>query len=135
MVTGANKGIGLETARQLAFQGVTVVLIARNEKRGMEAASKLHESGLPNVVFHLLDVLDQASILNLAKFIQEKFGRLDILVFVLLIWETHEIINIKISTLFVILNLRSKRKGWNLWEYSQRYVKRQNPILPHLGKG
>lgn len=124
MVTGANKGIGLETARQLAFQGDTVVLTARNEKRGMEAASKLHESGLSNVVFHLLDVLDQASILNLAKFIQEKFGRLDILVFVLLLWATHEIINIKISTLFVILNLRSKRKGWNLWEYSQRSVRR-----------
>uniref|UniRef100_A0A7N2RBQ6 Short-chain dehydrogenase/reductase n=1 Tax=Quercus lobata TaxID=97700 RepID=A0A7N2RBQ6_QUELO len=35
VVTGANKGIGLETVRQLASQGVTVVLTARNEKRGM----------------------------------------------------------------------------------------------------
>ena len=41
MVTGANKAIGLETVRQLASQGVTVVLIARNEKRGMEALLKL----------------------------------------------------------------------------------------------
>ncbi|KAG2674058.1 hypothetical protein I3760_13G118600 [Carya illinoinensis] len=80
VVTGANKGIGLETVRQLASQGVTVVLTARNEKRGTEAISKLHESGLSNVVFHQLDVLDHASILNLVKFIQEKFGRLDILV-------------------------------------------------------
>lgn len=80
VVTGANKGIGLETVRQLASQGVTVVLTARNEKRGVEATSKLHESGLENVVFHQLDVLDPISIDSLAKFIRDKFGRLDILV-------------------------------------------------------
>ncbi|KAB1226656.1 (-)-isopiperitenone reductase [Morella rubra] len=80
VVTGANKGIGLETVRQLASQGITVVLTARNEKRGLEATSKLQESGLSNVVFHQLDVLDTASVQDLAKFVQEKFGRLDILV-------------------------------------------------------
>ena len=51
-LTGANKGIGLETVRQLASQGVTVVLTARNEKRGMEALLKLQELGLSNIVFH-----------------------------------------------------------------------------------
>ena len=80
VVTGANKGIGLETVRQLASQGITVVLTARDEKRGMEAASKLHRSGLPNVVFHQLDVSDSVSIHNLANFVLDKFGRLDILV-------------------------------------------------------
>ena len=80
MVTGSNKGIGLETVRQLASQGVKVVLTARNEKRGMEALQLLYESGLTNVVFHQLDVLDPVSINSLANFIQEKFGRLDILV-------------------------------------------------------
>ena len=80
VVTGANKGIGLETVRQLASQGVTVVLTARDEKRGMEATSKLHHSGLPNVVFHQLDVSDSVSIHSLANFIRDKFGRLDILV-------------------------------------------------------
>ena len=80
MVTGANKGIGLETVRQLASQGVTVVLTARNEKRGMEALLKLQELGLSNIVFHQLDVLEPVSIKSLANFIQEKFGRLDILV-------------------------------------------------------
>jgi len=80
VVTGANKGIGLETVRQLASQGITVVLTARDEKRGMEATSKLHYSGLPNVVFHQLDVSDSVSIHNLANFIRDKFGRLDILV-------------------------------------------------------
>ena len=76
MVTGANKGIGLETVQQLASQGVTIVLTTQNEKRGMEAMLKLNESGMSNVVFHQLDVLDPVSINSLAKFIQEKFGRL-----------------------------------------------------------
>ena len=76
MVTGANKGIGLETVQQLASQGVTIVLTTQNEKRGMEAMLKLNESGMSNVVFHQLDVLDPVSINSLANFIQEKFDRL-----------------------------------------------------------
>ncbi|CAM8960647.1 unnamed protein product [Rhodiola kirilowii] len=80
VVTGANKGIGLETVRQLAAKGVIVVLTARDEKRGQEATSFLHESGLTNVIFHQLDVLDPKSIESLALFVKTKFGRLDILV-------------------------------------------------------
>ncbi|XP_052199709.1 (+)-neomenthol dehydrogenase-like [Diospyros lotus] len=80
VITGANKGIGLETARQLAMIGVTVVLTARDEKRGVEAAASLQEMGLCNVVFHQLDVLDPHSIASLAKFIEGHFGRLDILI-------------------------------------------------------
>ncbi|CAI0397330.1 unnamed protein product, partial [Linum tenue] len=80
VVTGANKGIGLETVRQLASHGVTVVLTARDAKRGSDAASKLHQMGFPNVIFHQLDVLDPASIQNLAEFLKGKFGKLDILV-------------------------------------------------------
>ncbi|KAL0288610.1 UNVERIFIED_CONTAM: (+)-neomenthol dehydrogenase [Sesamum calycinum] len=80
VVTGANKGIGLETVRQLAKAGATVVLTARNEKRGTEATRLLHESGLSNVVFHQLDVRDAKSIQSLADFITAHFERLDILV-------------------------------------------------------
>ncbi|KAJ6693085.1 (+)-NEOMENTHOL DEHYDROGENASE [Salix purpurea] len=80
VVTGANKGIGLETVRQIASKGVTVVLTARDEKRGTDATSMLHNTGLTNVVFHQLDVLDPVSIESLAKFIKDRFGRLDILV-------------------------------------------------------
>ncbi|KAG8488675.1 hypothetical protein CXB51_016712 [Gossypium anomalum] len=80
VVTGANKGIGFEIVRQLASNGVTVVLTARNKVRGNEATAKLHQLGLANVVFHQLDVLDQASIESLADFLSQKFGRLDILV-------------------------------------------------------
>jgi len=80
VVTGANKGIGFETIKQLANSGVTVVLTARDEKRGTEATSLLNEQGFSNVVFHQLDVQDAQSIESLAKFIQTQYGRLDILV-------------------------------------------------------
>ncbi|MBA0674676.1 hypothetical protein Goari_016259 [Gossypium aridum] len=80
VMTGANKSIGFEIVRQLASNGVTVVLTARNKVRGNEATAKLHQLGLANVVFHQLNVLDQASIEPLADFLSQKFGRLDILV-------------------------------------------------------
>jgi (+)-neomenthol dehydrogenase len=81
VVTGSNKGIGLETVRQLASNGITVVLTARDEKRGLEAVEKLKQSGLSGqVVFHQLDVTDPASIASLAHFIKTQFGKLDILV-------------------------------------------------------
>lgn len=77
VVTGANKGIGFETVRQLAKLGVTVILTARDEKRGTDAVASL---ALPNVIFHQLDVQDPSSIHSLVNFIGTKFGRLDILV-------------------------------------------------------
>ncbi|KAK6164012.1 hypothetical protein DH2020_000876 [Rehmannia glutinosa] len=80
VVTGANKGIGFETVRQLANAGATVVLTARNQKRGIEATKLLQESGLSNVIFHQLNVRDPQSIQSLAKFITTQFERLDILV-------------------------------------------------------
>ncbi|GMJ01518.1 short-chain dehydrogenase/reductase 1 [Hibiscus trionum] len=81
VVTGANKGIGLEICRQLAWKGVTVVLTARDEQRGLEAFQKLKESGLShNLLFHQLDVTDPLSIASIAAFIKNNFGKLDILV-------------------------------------------------------
>ncbi|XP_043693462.1 (+)-neomenthol dehydrogenase-like [Telopea speciosissima] len=80
VVTGANKGIGLEICRQLASNSVAVLSTARDEKRGVEAVEKLKGSGLSDVVFHQLDVKDPASISSLALFIKTQFGKLDILV-------------------------------------------------------
>ncbi|GLT84575.1 hypothetical protein SLE2022_027960 [Rubroshorea leprosula] len=81
VVTGSNKGLGLEICKQLASHGVTVVLTARDEKRGMEAVEKLRESGLSEyIVFHQLDVADPATIASLADFVKRQFGKLDILV-------------------------------------------------------
>ncbi|GMI72020.1 short-chain dehydrogenase/reductase 1 [Hibiscus trionum] len=74
VVTGANKGIGLEICRQLASKGVTVVLTARDEKRGLEALKKLQESGVSdNLVFHQLDVTNHLSIASIAAFIKTQF--------------------------------------------------------------
>ncbi|TVU15092.1 hypothetical protein EJB05_38594, partial [Eragrostis curvula] len=80
VVTGGNKGIGLEACRQLAGNGVTVVVTARDEKRGSGAVGKLKEAGLSNVIFHQLDITDGSSIAGLADFLKARFGRLDILV-------------------------------------------------------
>ncbi|XP_020218534.2 uncharacterized protein LOC109801817 [Cajanus cajan] len=81
VVTGANKGIGFETVKELASNGVKVVLTARDEKRGLEAIERLKESGLSDlVIFHQLDVTDSASIASLVDFVKNQFGKLDILV-------------------------------------------------------
>jgi NAD(P)-dependent dehydrogenase (short-subunit alcohol dehydrogenase family) len=79
LVTGANKGIGLEIARQLAQQGCTVLVGARDERRGEEAAAKLKAEGL-DARFLRLDVTDQATIDAAAARIENEFQKLDILV-------------------------------------------------------
>ncbi|CAL9752297.1 unnamed protein product [Musa acuminata subsp. burmannicoides] len=80
VVTGASKGIGLEVCRQLAFNGVKVILTARDETKGMEALEKMRDSELSDIIFHQLDVTDASSIASLADFIRTQFGKLDILV-------------------------------------------------------
>ncbi|KAL2335927.1 hypothetical protein Fmac_010373 [Flemingia macrophylla] len=81
VVTGANKGIGLEIVRQLASAGIKVVLTARNEQRGLQALETLKDLGLSDfVVFHQVDVADATSAASLADFVKAKFGKLDILI-------------------------------------------------------
>lgn len=80
MVTGANKGIGFEICRQLASNGVKVILTARDEVRGTEALEKLKTSGASDVLFHQLDVADSSSVASLAEYVKTQFGKLDILV-------------------------------------------------------
>lgn len=79
LVTGANRGIGFETVRQLAKENIKVLLGARNEERGKEAESKLKNEEL-DVEFVQLDVDNEATHETAAKYIEETFGRLDILV-------------------------------------------------------
>lgn len=79
IVTGANRGIGLEVVRQLARRGMTVILGARNLDKGETAAEGLRSEGL-HVVPHQLDVTDQASINQLVAQLGEDFGRVDVLV-------------------------------------------------------
>ena len=76
LVTGANQGVGLQVAKELAAHGVTVLVGSRNFERG-EAAAK--EIG-PNARALQLDVTDQASIAAAAQRIRKELGRLDLLV-------------------------------------------------------
>jgi NAD(P)-dependent dehydrogenase (short-subunit alcohol dehydrogenase family) len=79
LVTGANKGIGLETARQLGARGATVLAGARDEERGEEAERALQAAGA-DARFVPLDVTDPGSIQRAADWIDREYGRLDILV-------------------------------------------------------
>ena len=79
VVTGANKGIGLEIARQLAREGITVFIGSRDEERGRAAAEKLRAEGLDARPLRL-DVTDDASVAAAASLLEKSPGRLDILV-------------------------------------------------------
>lgn len=79
LVTGANKGIGLETARQLAQEGITVLLGARSEERGGTAEAELRNEGL-DATFVQLDMASTDDIVAVRDFIADTYGKLDILV-------------------------------------------------------
>jgi NAD(P)-dependent dehydrogenase (short-subunit alcohol dehydrogenase family) len=79
LVTGANRGIGLEVCRQLAQRGLRVVLTARNERAGQNAAQRLAGEGL-DVAFFPLDVTDPAAAAAARAWVEERYGRLDVLV-------------------------------------------------------
>ena len=79
LVTGANKGLGLEIARQLGQHGITVVLSARDIAKGEPAVTTLKNEGI-DAHFVKLEVTDESDVNALPGFIQEKFRRLDILV-------------------------------------------------------
>src|SRR4051812_25853881 len=79
LITGANKGIGLEIARQLAQAGVAVIIGARDPGRGSAAAAQLTSAGL-KATFVPLDLNDLASIAAAADTIRSQHGKLDILV-------------------------------------------------------
>jgi NAD(P)-dependent dehydrogenase (short-subunit alcohol dehydrogenase family) len=79
VVTGGNRGIGLEISRQLASRGARVVLTSRSPNAGAEAVKQLAAQNL-SVEFHALDVTDSESIATLFDFLERKFDRLDVLI-------------------------------------------------------
>ncbi len=79
-ITGANKSIGFETARQLLHHGYYVFLGSRNADNGAEAVKKLHNEGFTNVETVLIDVADETSVQNAAQEIQRKTEVLDVLI-------------------------------------------------------
>lgn len=79
VVTGGNKGIGLEICRQLGRLGVDVILTARDEARGKKACDQLRREGV-SVRFHPVDVDDSASIRRILEFVEREIGMMGILV-------------------------------------------------------
>ena len=79
LVTGANKGLGLATARRLAQQGILVLLGCRSVAKGRAAEGELQKEGLA-AEFIRLDVTKPEQIRNAAAEIKKRFGKLDILV-------------------------------------------------------
>ena len=76
LITGANQGVGFQVGKELAADGVTVLIGARDFNKGKDAAKEIGERAVPIQ----LDVTDQVSIAAAAARIQAEFGRLDLLV-------------------------------------------------------
>jgi len=76
LVSGGNRGIGLEICHQLAERDIKVVMGSRDEEKGRAAAEGLEGS----VIAHQLDVADAGSVDRMAAFLEDEFGRLDVLV-------------------------------------------------------
>jgi NAD(P)-dependent dehydrogenase (short-subunit alcohol dehydrogenase family) len=79
LITGANRGIGLETAKQLGETGVTIVAGARSAQAAEETAAKLKAQGIDAYGIQL-DTTSAADRATAAKYLEEKFGKLDILI-------------------------------------------------------
>jgi len=80
LITGANKGIGFETARQLLQMGYYVFLGSRNVENGLAAVNKLHAEGLTQAEAIQLEVTDNRSVKHAREEIGSKIGVLDILI-------------------------------------------------------
>ncbi|MGG6241172.1 SDR family oxidoreductase [Nodosilinea sp. AN01ver1] len=79
LVTGANRGIGLEVARQLAQAGMTVILGSRDPAKGEAAAASMMQAGL-EVLPQPLDVTVPDSVQRVAQVVEQRFGHLDVLI-------------------------------------------------------
>lgn len=79
LITGGNKGIGFETARQLGKKGLTVLIGARDEQRGLAAVETLRKEGIA-AKFVPLEITSAASIKTAVEQVTREFGVLDVLV-------------------------------------------------------
>lgn len=79
LVTGANRGLGFETCRQLGKKGFHVILTSRSSNKGKIATEQLQSEGI-EINFCPIDVVDQNSIDVAYDFVSKEFGRLDVLV-------------------------------------------------------
>jgi NAD(P)-dependent dehydrogenase (short-subunit alcohol dehydrogenase family) len=80
LITGANKGIGLETARGLGKLGVAVIIGSRDEAKGRAAADQLRKEGIEDVESIRFDVTRPDDHRAVARHLEDRYGKLDILV-------------------------------------------------------
>ncbi|QIZ97654.1 SDR family NAD(P)-dependent oxidoreductase [Leifsonia sp. PS1209] len=76
LITGANQGVGFQVAKELVAAGVTVLLGSRDLARGQAAAAQIGDGAIPVQI----DVTDTDSIAAAARWVEDEFGRLDLLV-------------------------------------------------------
>jgi len=100
LISGANRGIGLETGKQLLELGWNVVFTARNMHEGRPLINKLREKW-KSAWFHQLDVTDEQSISDMAEYVEDTCGRLDVLInnAGIMIEENHNIMNVELDDL------------------------------------
>ncbi|MEH7610063.1 SDR family NAD(P)-dependent oxidoreductase [Gottfriedia acidiceleris] len=79
LVTGGNRGIGYELVQQLALNGFKVILTSRDPKKGEKIAQKFNDFNL-DVSFIEMNINNQESINNAATILNQKFGRIDVLI-------------------------------------------------------
>ncbi|WP_370898641.1 SDR family oxidoreductase [Chryseobacterium gossypii] len=80
LITGANKSIGLEAAKQLSEKGFFVYLGSRNPEKGEEAVKALRDEGFENVKAIEIDVTDSGSVTLARQIIEKEQGKLDVLI-------------------------------------------------------
>ncbi|WDF47522.1 SDR family NAD(P)-dependent oxidoreductase [Chryseobacterium sp. KACC 21268] len=80
LITGANRSIGLETAKQLSAKGLFVYLGSRDLAKGEAIAKELNEQGFNNIKAIEIDVTNQESVLATKNSIEQEQGKLDILI-------------------------------------------------------
>ncbi|MET4083164.1 NAD(P)-dependent dehydrogenase (short-subunit alcohol dehydrogenase family) [Pedobacter sp. UYP30] len=80
LITGANKGIGFEVAKQMAQKGYFVYLGCRDKNKGIDAVEKLKEQGFMNTEFLQIEVSNLESVKNARKELESKVEILDVLI-------------------------------------------------------
>lgn len=80
LITGANQGIGLETAKQLSKKGLLVYLGSRDIEKGKAIVKELSDNGFQNVKAIEIDVTKPATILSAKNIIEKEQGHLDVLI-------------------------------------------------------
>ncbi len=100
LISGASRGIGLETGKQLLELGWNVVFTARNMHEGRPLVNKLREKW-KSAWFHQLDVTDEQSISDIAEYVEDTCGRLDVLInnAGIMIEENHKIMDVELEDL------------------------------------